>query len=151
MMTNQKYAGTILTTWELRTYDVWGNKYDGYEVNNSFSAGTVELRIPVTRYNVGTPHEFRGASPTDRQIKRAFNVTCRIETDGDDMHVLVNRERDDYPIGEMHCTSHVSLSAVRKYNRCSVCGIQPSDTDNVIEYRGNHYHAKDCYAQATRR
>lgn len=36
MMTNQKPAGSIKTTWELRTYDVWGNAKDGYEVNDSF-------------------------------------------------------------------------------------------------------------------
>lgn len=117
MMTNQNMSkpyGSIKTVWELRTYDVWGNANDGYEVNNVFSAGTVELRIPQTRYNVGTPHEFIGAYPTDRQIKRAFGVTCRISTDGDDLTVYVERERDGYPIGEMHCVSHASLSPVRK-------------------------------------
>jgi hypothetical protein len=119
MMTNQtkqKPAGSLPTTWELRTYDVWGNAKDGYEVNDCYSAGTVELRIPQTRYNVGTPQEFIGAYPTDRQIKLAFGVTCRIETDGDDLFITVNRLRDNCPVGEMHCTSHVSLSPVRKTN-----------------------------------
>jgi hypothetical protein len=114
MMTNQKPAGSLPTTWELRTYDVWGNAKDGYEVNDSYSAGTVELRIPQTRYNVGTPQEFIGAYPTDRQIKLAFGVRCRISTDGDDLHITVERDRDGYPIGEMYCTSHISLSPVRK-------------------------------------
>lgn len=113
-MTNQakpnKPAGSILTVWSMRTYDVWGNARDGYEVNDSYDAGEVELRIPQTRYNVGTPSEFVGAYPTDRQIKRAFGVNCRIETEGDDMTVYVNRMRDGYPIGEMHCQSHESLS-----------------------------------------
>lgn len=155
---NSKPAGSIATTWELRTYDVWGNASDGWQVNDTFSAGTVELRIPRTRYNVGTERhvcrnadcksngcgviptvthnsetgatrqrcpecwqdvttesqEFVSAYPTDRQIKRAFGVTCRIETGGDDMRITVNRTRDGYPIGEMHCTSHASLSPVRK-------------------------------------
>lgn len=120
MMTNQtkytsKPAGSIATVWELRTYDVWGNAKDGYEVNNSFSAGKVELRIPQTRHNAGTPQEFIGAYPTVRQIKRAFGVSCQIATDyGDDIIVYVNRRRDDYPIGEMCCVSHESLSPVRK-------------------------------------
>ena len=104
---------TIPTTWDLRTYDVWGNARDGYEVNDNYSAGSVDLRIPQTRYNAGTPQEFVSASPTNRQIKRAFGVTCHIETDGDDLTVYVTRKRDSYPIGEMHCTSHVSLSPVR--------------------------------------
>lgn len=180
MMTNQnnnrtKPAGSILTRWSLRTYDVWGNAKDGYEVNDTYSAGEVELRIPQTRYNIGvswyvcrnpecpgnnpcghnppcqfgahrqekhgvipvTTHntetgdmrqrcpecwqdvkeesqEFVSAYPTARQIKKAFGITCRIDTDGDDLTVYVNRQRDGYPIGEMHCESHVSLSPVRK-------------------------------------
>jgi hypothetical protein len=116
MMTNQvkhEKAGTVKTTWQLRTYDVWGNAKDGYEVNDSYDAGEVELRIPQTRYNVGLEGEFIGAYPTDRQIKRAFGVTCRISTDGDDTHIEVERARDGYPIGEMYCTSHVSLSPVK--------------------------------------
>ena len=114
MMTNQKPAGSIKTAWSLRTYDVWGNSKDGYEVNDSYDAGEVELYIPVTRYNVGTPQEFKSASPSDRQIKRAFGVNCRISTDGNDMHITVDRERDGYPIGEMQCNSHESLSPIRK-------------------------------------
>lgn len=118
MMTNHplhsKPAGSIPTTWELRTYDTWGNPDDGYEVNNTYSSGAVVLRIRQTRYNVGTPQEFLAAYPTDRQIKRVFGVNCRISTDGDDMVVYVTRERDGYPIGEMHCVSHLSLSPVRK-------------------------------------
>jgi len=48
MMTNQPskpvYAGTVKTVWSLRTYDVWGNPRYGYEVNDSYSAGEVELK-----------------------------------------------------------------------------------------------------------
>ena len=113
MMTNRKPAGSIKTRWELRTYDVWGNAKDGYEVNDVYPAGIIELRIPATRFNVGTPQEFTAATPTDRQIKGAFGTRCRIDTDGDDLHVAVERLRDAYPIGEMHCVSHDSLSPVR--------------------------------------
>ena len=113
MMTNQKPAGSIYSLWELRTYDVWGNAEEGYGVSGSWSEGQIELRIPQTRYNVGTPQEFIAATPSDRQIKLAFGVSCRIETDGDDTTIYVNRERDSYPIGEMHCLSHESLSPVR--------------------------------------
>lgn len=169
MMTNQptssKPAGSIKTVWSLRTYDVWGNAKDGFEVNDTYSAGTVELRIPQTRFNIGVewhvcrnpkcshngrgvlpigtrelnlsyertaelarttinPHcefckapiamesqEFVSAFPTDRQIKRAFGVRCRIEVDGDDISVYVTRQRDGYPI--VYCESHESLSPVR--------------------------------------
>lgn len=177
MMTNQntKPAGSVPTTWQMRTYDVWGNARDGYQVNDTFDAGEIELRIPQTRYNVGvewhvcrnpecagnnpcghvppcefgthrreshgvipvTTHnsetgdtrsrcpecwhdvkmesqEFTAATPSDRQIKRAYGVTCRITTDGDDLTIYVERERDGYPIGELTCVSHESLSPVRR-------------------------------------
>ena len=106
---------TVVTTWEIRTYDVWGNARDGYEVNDSFNQGEITLRIPITTHNVGTPHEFRSASPTNKQIRQAFGVRCQLDTDGpgDDINIYVNRERDGYPIGEMHCTSHESLSPPR--------------------------------------
>lgn len=114
-MTNQsRPCGSIKTTWELRTYDVWGNARDGYEVNDSYNAGEIELRIPQTRHNVGTPSEFLSAYPSDRQIKRTFGVNCRIATYGDDVHIEVERERDGYPIGRMKCVSHESLSPVRR-------------------------------------
>ncbi len=41
-------------------------------------------------------------------------ASCRIDTDGDDLTIYVERERDGYPIGEMRCISHASLSPVRK-------------------------------------
>lgn len=119
MMTNHsKPFGSIKTTWEMCTYDVWGNARDGYDVNDSFSAGEIELRIPQTQHNLKdgqpTPQTFISAYPSDRQIKRAFGVNCRIDTNGDDMRIDVTRQRDGYPIGEMVCTSHTSLSPVRK-------------------------------------
>jgi hypothetical protein len=168
MMTNHKLP-TMATVWELRTYDVLGNAKDGYDVNDVYSAGTVELRIPQTLNNSGLSwhvcrnadckgnnpcghnppcafgahrlekhavvanvdiaghhcpdcgapvslesQEFTSAAPTDRQIKRVFGTRCRITTDGDDLHITVERERDGYPIGEMYCTSHASLSPVRE-------------------------------------
>ena len=115
MMTNQsKPAGSIKTTWDIRTYDVWGNVEDGWEVNDVYSHGEVTLYAPETIYNIGTPGEFKSASPSDRQIKRTFGVRCRIDTDGDDIHIIIDRQRDGYPIGPMTCTSHESLSPVRK-------------------------------------
>jgi hypothetical protein len=121
---NSKPAGSLLTTWELRTYEVWGNATEGYEVNDTRWAGTVELRIPQTRYNVGTPQEFISAYPSDRQIKQlAFGVRCQIALDGDDLYIGVSRRRDGYPIGEMHCTSHASLSPVKSRSNTNVLEV----------------------------
>lgn len=172
MMTNQQSAsvpaGSVPTVWQLRTYDVWGNAKDGWDVNDIYDAGEVTLRVPQTRHNVGLTmltyrcrdigygvetgncwgawtgetdtwgkrtfcktdgallylfpdevvkddsQEFLSAFPSLRQIKRVFGVRCRIETDGDDLRIDVTRQRDGYPIGEMVCVSHESLSPVRR-------------------------------------
>ncbi len=111
-----KTPKTILTRWNVRTYDVWGNASDGYEVNDTYGHGEVEIRSKVETCNAGTPHEFITASPSDHAIKKVFGVGCRIDTDGDDLHITVNRSRDSYPIGELVCTSHASLSPIRPIN-----------------------------------
>jgi hypothetical protein len=104
----------IETTWKAWTYDVWGNARDGYEVNDrSCFARVYPMRLRVNVYNVGTPQEFDGAHPTDAQIRALFGASCRIETDGDDISVYVTRARDGYPIGELFCSSHKSLSPIR--------------------------------------
>ena len=105
----------VTTVWELRSYDVWGNAKDGYEVNDtSVFDREYQLDIPIEVNNAGKPGEFLSAYPTDRQIRAAFGVRCQIDLDGDDTTIYINRRRDSYPIGEMHCTSHASLSPVRK-------------------------------------
>ena len=62
MYTSKKTGNTVQTVWELRTYDVWGNAKDGYDVNDCFRAGTETIRLVVQTHNVGTPHEFQSAS-----------------------------------------------------------------------------------------
>lgn len=106
----------ISTTWEVRTYDVWGNAKDGYEVNDSYRQGEVQLELKVLRYNTAFPgSEFEAAEPTDRQIAGVFGVRASsVETDGDDRTIYVNRAKDGYPIGELFCTSHESLSPIRE-------------------------------------
>lgn len=107
-------ARTITTTWEMRTYDVWGNARDGYQVNDSSSHGEITLRLRVETHNVGTEHEFQSAYPSDKQLRATFGVRCQLDVSGDHLNVYVNRERDGYPIGELYCTSHASLSPIRK-------------------------------------
>jgi hypothetical protein len=103
----------IKTTWEMRTYDVWGNAQDGWEVNDSYSHGEVTLWATVETHNVGTPHEFTSASLSDWTVRRAFGLGARIDTDGDDVNYYVTIRRNGYPYGELHCTSHTSLSPIR--------------------------------------
>lgn len=104
---------TLKTTWTVQTYEVWGNVPKGYEVHKVVSGGTVELRIPLTVYNVGTPRESVGAHPTDRQIKRALGVSCRIAVTTDGLSIEVTQKSDGCPLGALQCISHESLSPVR--------------------------------------
>lgn len=107
----------IKTTWKIRTYDVWGNEDDGFEVNDVYGGALVELDIQVETHNAGTPREFMSATPSDAQIRKVFGLGKKqIRTDGDDTDIYVNLARNDYPVGEMHCTSHSSLSPVRPYS-----------------------------------
>ena len=106
---------TVLTHWEKWTYDVWGNRKDGYEVNDRYCLSRdYVIRLKIRVNNPGTAQEFISAYPTDYQIKKAFGVSCAIDTDGDDIVIDVKRESDWYPIGEMHCISHESLSPIRE-------------------------------------
>lgn len=115
-MTTDTTARTVRTIWEVWTYDVWGNAADGYEVNDrSCIARAYPINAPVTRYNAGTPGEFDGAYPTDAQIREALGLRddAEIACDGDDMGIYVESAEDGYPLGELICTSHESLSPVR--------------------------------------
>lgn len=104
---------TIKTTWNVRTYDVWGNAKEGYDVNDSYNQGDIELDIPVTLFNANTLQTFESVYPTLRQIRSVFGIRCQIDLDGDDLTIYVNRRRDSYPIGELHCESHKSLSPIK--------------------------------------
>lgn len=104
----------VKTVWETWSYDVWGNARDGWDVNDRRCLDRdYQLRIPIEVCNAGTAAAFDHATPTDRQIRAVFGIRCRFETDGDDTSIYVTRERDGYPIGEMFCQSHASLSPIR--------------------------------------
>lgn len=107
-------ARTIQTVWEVWTYDVWGNAKDGYEVNDrSCVDRAFPIRCKVETFNAGTPSAFDSASPSDYQLGRIFGSYAHLDTDGDDVTIYVTRASDGYPIGELHCTSHASLSPIR--------------------------------------
>lgn len=114
MQTLTTHPKSIETTWEVRDYDVWGNAKEGYEVNNTFRRGEVTIRCKVEVNNAGTPQEFISAYPSDSQLRKALGLRrFKLETDGDDLSIYVNRAQDSYPCGELYCTSHDSLSPIR--------------------------------------
>lgn len=107
---------TVETTWELWSYDVWGNAKDGYEVNDrSCFDREYPMTLKVEVNNPGTDHEFLSAYPSDKQIREALGQRyIQLYLDGDDVTIYVNAERYGYPLGELHCTSHQSLSPIRE-------------------------------------
>ena len=108
-------ARYIDTTWEVSTYDVWGNARDGFDVNDRYRHGEVTIRVKAEVNNPGTPQEFESAYPSDSQIRRALGLgRYRLDLYGDDLSIYVNRASNGYPEGELICTSHTSLSPIRK-------------------------------------
>ena len=108
---------TIETIWETWSYDVWGNEEEGFEVNDRFSLDkNYPMDLTVQVANKGTIREFKHATPTDKQIKEALNIRpgIKIETDGDDITIYVEYAKNGYPLGELTCVSHESLSPIRK-------------------------------------
>jgi hypothetical protein len=105
---------TVHTIWEVWTYDVWGNARDGYEVNDRHCherAFALDLEVKVN--NLGTPQEFESASISDAQIEELWGLGVETDGCGDDLSYYFQRVRDGYPVGEMFCTSHESLSPIR--------------------------------------
>lgn len=108
-------AQKIMTRWNVATFDVWGNKRDGWEVNDVYRhSESVEIELTIQKNNAGTEREFSSAYPTNAQIRQTLGLkkNLKIALDGDDTFISVERARDGYPIGEMQCISHKSLSPV---------------------------------------
>lgn len=111
----------IKTLWEVKTYELWGNAKDGYEVNDAFYLHhEYPINIETKTYNAGTPQEFVSAYPTDRQIREALDVRGRVNIglEGDDLTIYAHATAAKYggfmPLGELHCISHESLSPIRE-------------------------------------
>lgn len=114
-MTETAKRRYITTTWAPVTYDVWGNARDGWEVNNTYRSAEVTLRLEVVTLNAGTPYAFDYAHPSKAQIRRVLGLgRTRWTEDREDLDIYAERTRDGYPLGGLTCTSHRSLSPIRK-------------------------------------
>ncbi len=112
-MPNTEYVETV---WTVYDYELWGNAEDGFEVNYTMRRPSpVTLRLPITRFNVGTENEFSSAEPTDDQLRALWGISESVDIigDGDDVNIYVYVEENREPLGELHCESHSSLSPIR--------------------------------------
>lgn len=87
-------------TFRIWSYDVWGNARDGFDVNDRYKHGLVEIRCKRETFNAGTPHEFHAWNPTDRQLSRAAGFS-RVSWDGSDGCFYAEDSRNGRPIGEL--------------------------------------------------
>jgi hypothetical protein len=83
-----------MATWSVWSYDVWGNKRDGYDVND---------RSRITR--IEGPDD-----PSDKQALRMakdgglLNPGVRLKSldlDGDEGYITFTARRNGFPIGEL--------------------------------------------------
>jgi hypothetical protein len=87
-------------TFEIWSYDVWGNARDGFEVNDRSKVGKITVTAKRTTHNAGTPHEFSTYHPTDRQLARAANCTGCVFDYSDGSYEITLR-RNGRPIGQL--------------------------------------------------
>ena len=106
----------IKTHWEVWSYDVWGNEKDGFDVNDRYCISRdYPIMCKIEINNPNTPRQFLSAYPSDYAIKQALSIKkwIHIEKDGDDLTIYVSAAKNGYPLGELHCISHESLSPIR--------------------------------------
>ena len=83
---------TKTRSFEIWTYDVWGNAEDGFYVNDLTCIDRdYKIRCKAQTYNVGAPQQLTVYALTARQIKRVarevFGFTCALDIDGDDHRI----------------------------------------------------------------
>ena len=103
----------ISTVWEIVTYDVWGNKRDGFEVNQSFHSGKIELPVKLEVSNPGSEWEFYSGELDDTNIRKALGITPRVRIYDpycNEGVIYANHESTDFPLGELRLVSHDGLS-----------------------------------------
>jgi hypothetical protein len=98
-----KYPKFRTRRYRVYTYDVWGNARDGFDVNDVYRHGTVDIRCKLEVYNEGTEHEFAAWIPTDRQLSIACGCRGVSWDNGADPDHLISCEdrRNGKPVGEV--------------------------------------------------
>jgi len=80
-----------MTAFTVMSLDVWGNQRDGYEVNDQYDAGTIEVQEPWDQEDI-----FRVLKAEGYFKRRIQRRSVEIEVQDDDV-VLVN-DRQGRPV-----------------------------------------------------
>lgn len=91
-----------MKTYQWIEYDVWGNKRDGYEVNQSFTT-SVEVSLPDGASDRQILQALKHAGILKRGIHlKSVDIRDDGSTWGDAYHTIpVYGARDGYPLGEL--------------------------------------------------
>lgn len=92
-------------TWKVHSLDVWGNAKDGYDVNNEFSAGTVE--IPEGATDEELLKIFKGEFLDKHLTLR----TVEFDNPGSESFFAIKQRKDGKPV------YHVYLQYDRPFRR----------------------------------
>jgi hypothetical protein len=88
-------TNTATATWEIWTYDVWGNAQDGWEVNDRFcQQRAAEMPTDADDATILRTLKEWGILKKTTQLRH-------LEIDGDDGLITVNQAKDGYPLCEM--------------------------------------------------
>ena len=108
---------TVSTTWEVWLCEVVGNEKYGWEVHDRTCLNRCyHLDLPVHELCYpGQNLSRRHAAPSKEQVEEAITCGeyCDIDTDWHGTVITVYRARDGYPLGQLVCVSHESLSPLR--------------------------------------
>ena len=87
----------VYTLW---TYDLWGNRHDGWNVNNRYKGSEVTVRCKRQTFNPGTNYEFSDYAPTNRQLNRAVGGRG-LEWFGESDYTLYANTKSGKPVCEL--------------------------------------------------
>lgn len=126
---------TLLTYWELWSYDVWHDESGPYVNDRHCFDRAYPIRLKPTVYQSynreGQLEDYTTYSPSDYQIQQALGTRAKIACEGEDTVIYVNRESDGYPLGELNCVSHTRLSSSAEY------GPIVAVSEEELEYQKN--------------
>ena len=95
-----KATKTQKQKYRLWTYDLWANEYGGYEVNDRYKQGVIEINVKAKVYNEGTDQEFTTFDPTDLQLSRAVGGRG-LTWDGESEYTLCAEDKHGDPACEL--------------------------------------------------
>lgn len=112
MTTNKPiYRGKKILRYRLYSYELWGNRRDGFEVNNIFDTGhEFDIAVRGEVMNAGTMDEFVSFSPSDLQINRALGDRGLVY-DGEAEDTLCAENKYGDPVQEIRFVGTVTKHA----------------------------------------